>query len=333
MHKNRFLKAAIVSGLCLSVLCSCTGAPAETTEVNEMNETTAQTTEPATVTPELEGYNLLWADEFDGEWELVLDGKTAQRGQFGVPHIAPLTREKVDLPMFKLKEGVEAFLNVTFKLKEATLWAEKGWPVSRNQLRLSPKAAPRAALDGSRIKAIASADGRHTEVVAGSTKAVFSAETGTLCELVMHGRTILRDAARGVAMPAFCKYICPAGTLEGAVGLLSNPVNEEHLSLLNGLFTGKFVIMVGLATLSVFIYRVFCRFLCPLGAIYGLFSRVSLFGVTVDTGRCTHCGLCKAACPVDIRSIGDHECIQCGACRNVCPEKAIDWKRISRHES
>lgn len=140
-------------------------------------------------------------------------------------------------------------------------------------------------------------------------------------------------AARGVAMPAFCKYICPAGTLEGAVGLLSNPLNEEHLSLLNGLFTGKFVIMVGLATLSVFIYRVFCRFLCPLGAIYGLFSRVSLLGVTVDTGRCTHCGLCKAACPVDIRSIGDHECIQCGACRNVCPEKAIDWKRISRHES
>ncbi len=144
-------------------------------------------------------FGFTWADEFDGEWELVLDGKTAQRGQFVVPHIAPLTREKVDLPMFKLKEGVEAFLNVTFKLKEATLWAEKGWPVSRNQLRLSPKASPRAALNGARIKAISSADGRHTEVVAGSTKAVFSAETGTLCELAMHGRTILRDAARGVA--------------------------------------------------------------------------------------------------------------------------------------
>ena len=68
MRKDKFLKVTAVSGLCLSILCSCTATPAETTEVNEMNENTAaETTVPATVTPELEGYNLLWADEFDGD--------------------------------------------------------------------------------------------------------------------------------------------------------------------------------------------------------------------------------------------------------------------------
>ena len=140
-----------------------------------------------------------WADEFDGEWELVVDGAAGRRGRIDVPRLAPLSRVKLDLPRFKLEEGVEAFLNVDFKLKKDTCWAGKGWTVSRNQIRLSPKAAPRAAVKGAPVKAAASADGSQIEIVAGPTKAVFSAGTGTLCELVMHGKTILHDAARGLA--------------------------------------------------------------------------------------------------------------------------------------
>ena len=127
-------------------------------------------------------------------------------------------------------------------------------------------------------------------------------------------------------VPAFCKYICPAGTLEGAVGLLAHPVNADKLGMLGLLFTRKFLILTAVLTACVFIYRAFCRFLCPLGAIYGLFSRIALLGVRVDQGRCSGCGACLRACPMDVRRVGDHECIHCGACVEACPEKAIRIK-------
>ncbi len=115
-------------------------------------------------------------------------------------------------------------------------------------------------------------------------------------------------------VPGFCKYICPAGTLEGAMALLANPVNAARFSMLNILFTRKFIIMVLILTACVFLYRAFCRFLCPLGAIYSLFSRVSLLGVKMNADKCTRCGRCVAECKMDVRSVGDRECIHCGEC-------------------
>ena len=133
-------------------------------------------------------------------------------------------------------------------------------------------------------------------------------------------------ALQSLPVPGFCKYICPAGTLEGAIGLLSNPVNTPKLSMLNILFTRKFIILTVLTLLCMFVYRAFCRFLCPLGAIYGLFSKVALLGVKVEKNACTACGRCVAHCRMDIRHVGDHECIHCGECIPVCPTQAISWK-------
>lgn len=133
-------------------------------------------------------------------------------------------------------------------------------------------------------------------------------------------------ALQSYPVPAFCKYICPAGTFEGAIGLLSNPVNADKFSMLGILFTRKFVILLVIVGLCVFIYRAFCRFLCPLGAIYGLFSSVALVGVKVEAPRCTDCGRCVSHCRMDIRRVGDHECIHCGQCIDVCPTKAISFK-------
>lgn len=128
------------------------------------------------------------------------------------------------------------------------------------------------------------------------------------------------------AAPGFCKYICPSGTLEGAVGLLSNPVNESMFSLLGGLFTWKFLLLLFFVPGCVFMYRFFCRFFCPLGALYGLFNKISLVGVKVDQSACTNCGICVGKCKMDIRKVGDQECISCGECISVCPTKAIEWK-------
>ena len=136
-------------------------------------------------------------------------------------------------------------------------------------------------------------------------------------------------AIRNVPLPAFCKYICPAGTLEGAMGLLSNAVNEGELARLGPLFTWKFALMVSFILGSIFIFRFFCRFFCPLGAIYGLFNRFSVFGIRLDRDKCIDCGKCITTCKMDIRHVNDHECISCGDCVSVCPTQAISWKGSS----
>ena len=127
-------------------------------------------------------------------------------------------------------------------------------------------------------------------------------------------------------VPAFCKYICPAGTFEGSVGLLANEVNSDFYSMLTYLFSWKFVLLVLCIILCIFVYRGFCRFFCPLGAIYGFFNRIALLGVKLEKSKCIDCGMCISQCKMDIREVGDHECINCGECIPVCPTKAISWK-------
>ena len=127
-------------------------------------------------------------------------------------------------------------------------------------------------------------------------------------------------------IPSFCKYVCPAGTFEGALGLLSNPNNNDFFGMLGYLFTWKFCVLVVVVVASVFIYRFFCRFICPLGAIYSLFCKISMLGVKLDKEKCIDCGLCIQGCKMDIKHVGDHECIQCGECIAVCPVQAISWK-------
>ncbi len=136
-------------------------------------------------------------------------------------------------------------------------------------------------------------------------------------------------AFKDTPLPAFCKYICPAGTLEGGIGLLSNKVNASYFSMLGPLFTWKFLILVSIVVGSVFVFRLFCRFICPLGALYGLFHRFSIFGIKINKPACTGCNLCISHCKMDVLHVGDQECISCGECIDVCPTKAITWKGTS----
>ena len=130
----------------------------------------------------------------------------------------------------------------------------------------------------------------------------------------------------GIPMPGFCKYICPAGTLEGAIGLLSNNNNNNLFNMLGIFFTRKFIILMAIGLACTFMYRSFCRFVCPLGAIYGLFNRFCLVGVRVDADRCNGCGACVRHCKMDVKQVGDHECIHCAGCMEVCHQNAISLK-------
>jgi len=133
---------------------------------------------------------------------------------------------------------------------------------------------------------------------------------------------------KGVGEPFFCKYICPAGTLEGAVPLL---LASPRLRAAAGWLTAwKFALLALLLVLAAIYFRPFCRWLCPLGSFYGLMSRYSLLGVEVDADRCTHCGACTKSCKMDITVAGDKDCIACGECLSKCPEQAISFKSLRR---
>lgn len=126
---------------------------------------------------------------------------------------------------------------------------------------------------------------------------------------------------RGMPVPAFCKYICPAGTLEGGLPLVAG--NPDLRKLAGGLFSWKVLLLAVILIGVIVLYRGFCRFLCPLGAVYSLFAGIGMAGVEVDESRCTGCQACVLHCKLDVKKPGDHECIQCGECRSVCGQNAI----------
>ena len=131
----------------------------------------------------------------------------------------------------------------------------------------------------------------------------------------------------GMGDPFFCKYICPQGVLEGAIPLAA--VNSGIRAALGALFSWKLGILVALILLSVFFYRPFCKWLCPLGAFYALLNKVSLFGMKVDKHKCVSCGKCAKACKmdVDVTKSPDHtECIRCGMCVRACPTNAVSFR-------
>jgi len=128
--------------------------------------------------------------------------------------------------------------------------------------------------------------------------------------------------------PAFCKFICPAGTLEGGMPLVAK--NESIAAMTGILFNWKLTVLIIIIFGAIFIYRDFCRFICPLGAIYGFFNRISVFGVRVEESKCIHCDKCIRECKLDIKCVGDKECIQCGECKKVCPTGAILSKTNGR---
>lgn len=127
-----------------------------------------------------------------------------------------------------------------------------------------------------------------------------------------------------VKIPAFCKFLCPSGTFMGAIPLLG--ANEGLRTQISGLFYWKLGVLLFLVLLSVKIYRPFCQYLCPLGAVYGWFNRFSLVQIQWNKEGCTSCMACKRACPVNLSpeeiSVSA-ECIKCGQCVDACPEKCL----------
>lgn len=129
----------------------------------------------------------------------------------------------------------------------------------------------------------------------------------------------------GLGVPWFCKYVCPAGTLEAGIPMVF--LQPELKSTIGWIFWNKFVIMAGFIIWSIVSSRPFCRTTCPLGAFYALFNRHRLIKLRLNEANCTQCKACHAVCPMGIRfneTPDSGECISCMKCMSqACTFGAI----------
>lgn len=77
--------------------------------------------------------------------------------------------------------------------------------------------------------------------------------------------------------------------------------------------------------------RFWCRILCPLGALLGVFARFSILRLEKDPEACTNCNVCLnhcqgAASPVPGLEWEASECMFCFNCNKACPENAISFE-------
>jgi len=163
---------------------------------------------------------------------------------------------------------------------------------------------------------------------------------------------MLLNNAAGEAPPTYCKYVCPAGILEGGIPLvyfsppgadapqasaLRSPalpgmppvkiIQKEGPRFVTGaLFALKMSILAVTLLACLAIYRPFCKYVCPLGAAYGLLNPISLYRLRLNDARCIRCGACRRACQMSldpVKQLNHVECVRCGDCVNACPADAL----------
>lgn len=146
--------------------------------------------------------------EFNVSWELLEDGQPVADGACDWSAIGPGDSgcRKILLPKTDVKENVEYYLNVTFRLKSDTLWAKKGWTVARDQIVLVERdfgvkgteasGGERETLGNSRP--VVKEDEKSITVECGGTLAVFSRKSGLLVRLAVDGVSVLEERSPGV---------------------------------------------------------------------------------------------------------------------------------------
>ncbi len=111
--------------------------------------------------------------------------------------------------------------------------------------------------------------------------------------------------------------------------LLLNPAGWSG----NEFFWIKGIFVVSVIALVAFIDRGWCRYLCPVGAMYAPTNKFSITDIKFSEKDCIHCQMCIEACPMGINPKEDKrdmECIRCGKCVTSCPTKAQSFVLFNR---
>ena len=140
----------------------------------------------------------------------------------------------------------------------------------------------------------------------------------------------------GVLLGRFvCGFLCPFGWFQDLLHKI--PTKKFSTKKLSGLRYLKYLILVVMVfLLPALVVNVvgmgnpfFCKWICPLGAFYAWFNRISLLQLQVDQNKCISCGKCGRVCKMDVavpQTPNHNECIRCGACITACPTQAIHYQ-------
>jgi len=122
--------------------------------------------------------------------------------------------------------------------------------------------------------------------------------------------------------------LCPLGGLSAGIPLVV--ISEAMRKLITPFFIYiKLPIALLFLVSSVLLRRPFCHFICPLGAIYSFFNKISFFRITFLTSQCSQCKLCTKICPMGLtpyEEVNSFNCIKCLDCKKYCPKQAIKTK-------
>jgi len=157
----------------------------------------------------------------------------------------------------------------------------------------------------------------------------------------------------------FCGYVCPPGALQELAYLAPIKKVKVPSSITTKVRWAVFAAMLVLAMFFAFnltkvlglpdlfqlvlgpgmaiflaiiiastvVYRPFCRFVCPFGALSSLFSWRSVYSVRRNSS-CVDCGRCEKACPPQVlKEKAGSECYLCGRCLATCHKDALEYSR------
>lgn len=156
----------------------------------------------------------------------------------------------------------------------------------------------------------------------------------------------------------FCGYVCPIGALQEIVARRDKiiKINYKWEKILRNLRIVFFILIISVSLIkheyifseispfktifnvngtiiqvvsasfiliiSLFIYRPFCRFICPLSLALEIAGRFSIFRLKKDVDFCKSCKSCEKKCPVNAidtdKNIDNGACIRCGECLYCC---------------
>lgn len=127
----------------------------------------------------------------------------------------------------------------------------------------------------------------------------------------------------------YVKYLVLVGVIIASIFTLFPPLHGFcparavfSFKLTSGLLWS---VLITFIVTSMLVERVWCKYLCPLGASLALFNKISPVRLSADFQNCNHCGRCDIECSMGIQDVPDDlssvECIRCLECLETCARK------------
>jgi len=152
-------------------------------------------------------------------------------------------------------------------------------------------------------------------------KVPIARQLGKLKYLVLAILVIALPFFFGTKTPLFFCKLCPPATIQSALPWAI--IRRELPELIPGLL--RATVLLAVMILVTVNLRAFCKMLCPLGALMGIFNKFSLLFIRNNDAGCNDCKKCEQECPMGI-SYDNHiaegrrssECILCAECGRDC---------------